>query len=470
MSSRLTILITNMWLANRAGSEVVVRDLALGLLRRGHRPIVYSPTLGEMADEIRVRGVAVIDDLRKLAEAPDVLHAHHSIPCGEVLIRFPRVPSVYVCHSFDIWVEAPVHFPQIAAYVAVDEACRDRLVQTEGIDPKDVLIVPNAVDLRRIPLRPQALPATPQRALAFGKASVVPEVAAACKLAGLEYTAIGQQVGRTSACPEQDLVKFDLVFASARSALEALCCGSAVVVCDGRGMSGMVTSRNFETLRTRNFGLRTLVEPVTVDRCVAEIRGYDAKDAARVTEQARRDADLERSLDRFEQLYAEILDGPRRPSFAPEQHAYAVARFLHENLPRRPVDPRWPFMAERQQLQDRIASIEVEVRQERIARGEAIELVAELRRQLAAASEVHDRIQRELNEGQIARDEAIELVAELRRQLGTASQVHGQIQREMSQARAALSESSAALAGLKNSRLLRLGRFLRRLARRPVPY
>jgi len=188
-------------------------------------------------------------------------------------------------------------------------------------------------------------------------------------------------------------------------------------------------------LRTRNFGLRTLVEPVTVDGCAAEIRGYDAQDAAHVAEQARRDADLERSLDRFEQLYAEILDGPRRPSFAPEQHAFAVARFLHENLPRRPVDPRWPFMAERQQLQDRIASIEVEVRQERIARGEAIELVAELRRQLA-----------------------------------TASQVHGQMQREMSQARAALSESSAALAGLKNSRMLRLGRFLRRLARRPVPY
>jgi predicted translin family RNA/ssDNA-binding protein len=505
MNSRLTILITNMWLANHAGSEVVVRDLALGLLRRGHRPIVYSPTLGEMADEIRARGVAVIDDLRKLAEAPDILHAHHTIPCGEVLIRFPRVPAVYVCHSFDIWVEAPVHFPQIAAYVAVDEACRDRLVQTEGIDPKHVLIVPNAVDLRRIPLRPQALPATPQRALAFGKASVVTEIGSACKVAGLEYTALGQQVGRISACPEQDLVKFDLVFASARSALEALCCGCAVVVCDGRGMSGIVTSRNFRTLRTRNFGLRTLVEPVTVDRCLAEIRGYDAQEAPRVAEQARCDADLERSLDQFEQLYTEILQGPRRPSFAPEEHAYAVARFLHENLPRRPVDPRWPFMAERQQLQDRIASIEVEVRQERIARDEAIdlvadmrrqlsaggevhdriqrelnegriardeaiELVAELRRQIATASQVHDRIQRELNEGQIARGEAIELVAELRRQLATASQVHGQIQCEMSQARAALSESAAALAGLKNSRMLRLGRFLRRLARRPVPY
>ena len=383
MTSRLTILITNIWLDNRAGSEVVVRDLALGLLRRGHRPIVYSPMLGGMAEEIRARGVAVIDDLRKLAEAPDILHAHHSIPCGEALIRFPHVPAIYVCHSFDIWLEAPVHFPQIGAYVAVDEACRDRLVQTEGIDPAKVLIVPNAVDLRRIPLRPEPLPEKPQRALAFGKACVVPQIGAACERAGLEYSAIGPQVGRASACPEQDLVDFDVVFASARAALEALCCGCAVVVCDSRGMGGMVTSRNFQNLRTRNFGLRTLVEPVTVERCIEELRRYDAQDATLVAGQARRDADLERSLDRFEQLYAEILDGPRRPSFGPEPHADAVARFLHENLPRRPGDPRWPWMAERQQLLERIRSLEDEVRKERIASDEA---ASELRRELAQPS------------------------------------------------------------------------------------
>jgi hypothetical protein len=464
MNSRLTILITNIWLVNRAGSEVVVRDLALGLLRRGHRPIVYSPMLGEMADEIRARGVAVIDDLRKLAEAPDILHAHHSIPCGEVLIRFPHVPSIYVCHSFDIWVEAPVHFPQIGAYVAVDEACRDRLVQTEGIDPEKVLIVPNAVDLRRIPLRPKALPAKPQRALAFGKACVVPQIGAACERAGLEYNAIGLQVGHISAHPEQDLVNCDVVFASARAALEALCCGCAVVVCDSRGMSGMVTSRNFQDLRTRNFGLRTLVEPVTVERCLEELRGYDAQDAALVAEQARRDADLEKSLDRFEQLYAEVLEGPRRPRFAPEQHADAVGRFLHENLPRRPADPRWPWIAERQQLQERIRSLEIEVRKERRAWDEA---TAELHRQLAAAGQLNDRLELELDEARIARDEAIDLVRE---QLAATNQAYGQIQGELGQARAELSETSAALADLKRSRMLRLGRFLRRLARRPTPY
>ena len=151
-----------------------------------------------------------------------------------------------------------------------------------------------------------------------------------------------------------------------------------------------------------------------------------------MAEQARRDADLERSLDRFEQLYAEILDGPRRPSIAPEQHAGAVSRFLHEYLPRRPADPRWPSLAERQQLRDRIRSIELELRKERITGGEAI--------------------------------------AELRRDLAAASQAHAQIQSEVSEVRAALSETSTELTALKRSRMLRLGRFLRRLARRPLPY
>src|SRR4029077_4607630 len=134
-------------------------------------PIVYSPTLGCVAEEIAAHGVSVIDDLRQLGEPPDIIHAHHSIPCGEALIRFPDVPAICVCHAFNYWAEAPVHFPQIGAYVAVDEACRDRLVHTEGIDPARVVVLRHSVDLKRGPPRPRPLPDRPQRALAFGTAA-----------------------------------------------------------------------------------------------------------------------------------------------------------------------------------------------------------------------------------------------------------------------------------------------------------
>src|SRR5262249_9840981 len=193
------------------------------------RPLVYSPTLGEIAAELDSRGIVVIDDLRKLAEPPDVIHAHHTIPCGEALIRFPQTPAVYVCHAFTLWMEAPAHFPQIATYVPVHEPTRPRLVQAEGIEPTRVRVVPNGVDLQRIPPRPYPPAVQPRRAVVFGKASVVaPTIRQACEVLGIELQVIGQPVGREIAHPEQELVTFDLAFASARAALESLCCGCAV--------------------------------------------------------------------------------------------------------------------------------------------------------------------------------------------------------------------------------------------------
>jgi hypothetical protein len=421
MNNPLTILLTNIWLADLAGSEVVVRDLALGLLRRGHRPIVYSPKLGGVADEIAARGVCVIDDLRNLGEPPDIIHAHHHIPCGEALIHFPQVPAINVCHAFVFWGEAPAHFPQIAAYVAVDDACRDRLVHTEGIDPDRVVVLRNAVDLRRVPLRPQPLKDRPWRAMAFGKAAAMPELRTACAQLGIEYHALGAAAGRVLPCPEQELVNFDLVFASARGALEALCCGCAVVVCDYRGFAGLVTSHNFEALRASNFGLRCLSDHVTIDRCIRAIGCYDPADASLVARRAREEADLEKLLDDFEKLYSEVLTGARQPRISPDARERAVARFLHENLPRRPDDARWPWMAERDQLQREMLALQSKV-------VELSNRPSPLNDQLTSAARERDETQR------------------------------------------ALTDAITQLNDLKRSRFLKIGRLLRRLAGLPVPY
>jgi hypothetical protein len=383
MNDRLTVLITNVWLDNFAGSEVVVRDLAIGLLRRGHRPVVYSPALGGVAKAITSRGIPVVDDLRKVAEAPDIIHAHHCIPCGEALIHFPQVPAIFICHAFETWLEAPPHFPQIGAYVAVDEACRDRLVHREGIVPQRVVVLPNGVDLQRIPARPLPLQQRPARAIAFAKAAGVPEIRAACERLGIAYQELGLGTDRTTAHPERELVDADLVFSSARGALEGLCCGCAVIVCDYRGFSGFVTSRNFDQLRERNFGLRSLGPVATVDRYVEEIGRYDAADALIVADRARREADLERLLDGFEDLYAQVLNGPRRPTVTPDAHQRAVQDFLHQHLPRRPTDTRWPWIAEREQLQSEIQALRNRIAElsDRVnANGDRLGLLAELER------------------------------------------------------------------------------------------
>jgi glycosyltransferase involved in cell wall biosynthesis len=430
MDARHTILLTNIWLDDFAGSEVVVRDLSLGLLRRGHRPIVYASKLGAIASEIATHGVPVIDDLRRLAERPDLIHAHHAVPCGEAIIRFPDVPALQTCHAFESWIEGPAHFPQIGCYVAVDEACRDRLVHLEGIAPERVTVLPNAVDLRRVPPRPRPLNERPRRAVAFGKAAAVPQLRAACEQRGIAYEAIGRAGGRVTPRPEQELVGFDLVFASARAALEALCCGCAVIVCDARGFGGLVTSDNFAAMRARNFGLRCLGESVTLERCLTEIDRYDPVDAASVVERARREADLEHLLDAFEKLYRELLTC--RPTFDRGAHETALARFLHDYLPRRPGDDRWPWMAERHDLIQRLEALE-RSNSESAARLEFAEREREAR------------------------------FAELQQRLA-------QSEHERDDARSAAAEAAAQLAGLQRSRLLKLGRLLRRIAGRPAPY
>ena len=441
MPDRLTVLLTNIWLVNRAGSETVIRDLAFGLLRRGHRVIVYAPALGGAADELVARGIVVIDDLRKLAETPDIIHAHHLIPCGEALYRFPQTPAIYTCHSFSHWAEAPAHFPQVAAYVAVDEACRDRLVQAEGIDPARVMVIPNAVDLTRIPQRPQPLAARPLRAVAFGKAAAAGAPRLACERLGIPFAAIGT-LDVPLANPESELVKADLVFASARCALESLCCGCAVIACDARGIAGLVTSENYQDLRAKNFGLRTLTESNTIEACIREIGRYDPQDASRVSARARHDAGLALQLDRFETLYREVLDGSRRPRITPEAHERAMAQFLHDNLPRRPADIRWPWLALREELRRDVLQLEARL-------GEAQDRLAASEAQLTAT---------------------VTQVTQARGELDQARVELALSRAELTQSRSEMAATSGKLAILRQSRLLKVGRLLRRIAGRPVAY
>jgi hypothetical protein len=129
----LKILITNNTLAQRAGTELYVRDVAIALLKRGLKPIAYSTILGDVAEEIRRATVPVIDRLDSLSAPPDLIHGHHHLETMTALLHFPSVPAIYFCHGWLPLEEAPPVFPRILRYVAVDETCRDRLLDAHGI-------------------------------------------------------------------------------------------------------------------------------------------------------------------------------------------------------------------------------------------------------------------------------------------------------------------------------------------------
>lgn len=324
----MRILLTNTSLVERGGSELYIRDVALALLRRGHQPLVYSPRLGAVAAEIRTATVPVVDRLEALGAPPDLIHGQHHLETMTALSHFSQVPAVFFSHGWQPWQEAPPRFPRIMHYVAVDDTVRDRLVDEHGIPPEQVRTILNFVDLEKFRLRPQ-LPERPRRALLFGnfvQADYHQAIAAACARHGIALDTAGRDTGTAVARPELILPTYDLVFAKARAALEAMATGAAVIVASPDGAGPLVTRANFDQLRRFNFGIRTLARPITVDHFSAEIVRYDPAEARAVGVLIQQSAGLEQQVTQIIEVYEQALAKwrTRQPAYAAEPQATAA--------------------------------------------------------------------------------------------------------------------------------------------------
>ncbi len=346
----MRVLITNITLAGRTGTEINVRDVACGLQSRGHTPIVYAPALGEIADELRARTIAVVDDLDVVGEAPHVVHGHHHPETMAACLRFPGVPAIFFSHDATAWHDAAPRFPRIRRYVAVDEANRDRLALTAGIPVDRIRVVQNAVDLGRFAPRPP-LPSRPRRALVFshyaGEHPHDRAVRAACERFALPVDVVGKGVGHVSRAPERLLGDYDLVFAKGRSALEALAVGCAVVLVDFVGSGPMVTFDALEHLRRNNFGRRLLTGPLDADVVAAEIARYDAADAARASAAIRATAGLDAQLDALEAIYRDVIDEQARCGADADADLRTASAYVRAWCPRAEDRRLWDALEQR---------------------------------------------------------------------------------------------------------------------------
>lgn len=313
--SGLTILLTNRVLSGRSGTELYMRDVALGLRRRGHDPMVYSPELGPIADELSAAGLPVVDDCNRLPQTPALIHGHHHVGTMTALLAFPRARGIFVSHDAVAWHDEPPRFPRLLAYVAVDELNRARVARATGLPPGSITLIRNGIDLKRFTPRPP-LPLRPRRALFFSnyaderEGGALPAIREACRRAGLDLVIWGRAIGNSVERPEARIGEFDLVFGKARCALEAMAVGAAVVLCDFAGSGPLVTAAEYAVLRAQNFGRAVLQPPFSAERLLAEIARYDAADAAQVSALCREDAGLEGMLDRLVSLYESVLQTP----------------------------------------------------------------------------------------------------------------------------------------------------------------
>lgn len=308
----LRILITNVGIANRTGTEIVTMDLASGLARLGHFPMIWAPLLAPaVVAPLLAAGIPVVSRLDDLPGAPDIIHGHHHLETIEALRHFPSVPAIHVCHSGYWWHDDPPRHPRIRRYVAVDEFCRERLAGAGWIDDNQIEVVRNAVDLDRHQPRPP-LPQHPRRALIFsnyaGTGTHAEPIREACRRMDIESETVGSYAGNASATPEQLLPRYDLVFAKARCAIEAMATGCAVILCDATGLGTMVTRASVAEQRRWNFGFRLLQRHLFPELIMEEIQRYDSRDAAEVGAYIRRNAGLDNALEQYLTLYRSVLD------------------------------------------------------------------------------------------------------------------------------------------------------------------
>lgn len=314
--SSLRILIVNVTLASRTGTETALRDLALGLQTTGHQPMVYSPELGEIGDELQASGVPVVSRLEDLSEVPDIVHGNHHVQTVEALLKFRHARGLFVCHDRRAHMSAPPRLGRILRYVAVDYNCLERLTEEYGIPQHLTCVIYNSVDTNRF--RPRSpLPGKPQRALVFsnyaGPGVYLDAVREGCALVKLPVDVVGSVAGTSSSAPESIIGQYDVVFAKARCALEAMAVGTAVVLADTSGLGPMVTSAEVNDLRPWNFGARLLREPLDAAGIARQLQRYDAADASAVSGYIREHAALSTTIDHYTRLYDELMNEPLPP-------------------------------------------------------------------------------------------------------------------------------------------------------------
>ncbi len=310
----IRVLILNRQLDDRTGTETYTCDLASELSKLGHIPMVYTPCLGSIGLELRDKGIAVVNDIDQIPEQPDIIQGHHYIETCLASLYFPQVPAIFVCHDRSSWHSEPPATSTILKYIAVDYHCLDRLIEN-SIPRSKTQILYNAVNLERFKLRSTPLPDKPQKVLILSNRAdydnYIKPIATACSELGISLNIVGRAVGSFCEKPEEILGQYDVVFAKARCAMEAMACGAAVITCDIPGCNAMVTMKSIGHYRKYNFGMRILTNPVTTGFIKRQLQAYNPKQAGNVTAWIRRNASLGDLARQYITLYKQLIEqGP----------------------------------------------------------------------------------------------------------------------------------------------------------------
>lgn len=255
------IALTNCHLANYSGSELWTEEVANYLVRWGVPLIVFSPVLGAISERMERAGVVVTDDPQRLADfAPDLVHINHHAAIEHALSGLSARPRfINMIHGLLPAPGLPAR-EGMNAYWSVALHATAKITMLTPCPWADVRHIPNWFDETQISRRQSGLG---KRALLFSSKTSSDQRERLSQMLGkigytLDHIGYG---GVPSANPAELLGQYDLVFAVARSAIEALASGSRVILWDSGAIGPMVTEDNFWTCVASNFSMAACVLP-----------------------------------------------------------------------------------------------------------------------------------------------------------------------------------------------------------------
>lgn len=285
----MRILIANVCIGGRTGSEVHTKDLALALQRRGHTCAIFVKRLREDLDVISLRaaGVVVTNSLKEIGWVPEVIHGHHLYQTVQACIAFPRTPAIQICHDATNRHDRAGSSMCIQKWGAVDAFCQERYIRETGLMSEDIPIVFNAVDIDLFSERPHPPPVPPHKAALFFSSRDTPLITKiilpVCERLGIKLDIIGPGTSGFVNNPEIFLSSYDLVFGKARCAIEAMASGAHVILCGPQGLGPQITPENFQELRRRNFGRSLLTLPLNQDKLEERINELNLNNTVALT-------------------------------------------------------------------------------------------------------------------------------------------------------------------------------------------
>lgn len=373
----MKIVMTNNALDLRAGSESYLETVSSELRRLGHEVTFYSPQCGDMAARLRQRGFAVVDDLDDLPREVDVIHGQHVNAVAQVRTRLPRVPLVFVTHSWAISVEDPLAELGAAAYVALNDLTLRRLQAHAATVGAPVVRLTQPVEVSFADDVLSSIAETPRRAVAVSRhlKTRSDRLAEACAGLGIAFERLGGD-GHEAADPRQQMRSADIVVALGRGALEGMAAGRAVLVLDESMGGSWVTATSYAALEADGFtGLHA---PGAVEDLPELLRGYSHELGPTSRRLVVEHHTGQRHAVDLVHLYTSVADARSPVVVAPTVALLAQERLV---LERRAVEAEWHSAA---LVKERdLANIEVEhVRDELSELAEEVQRLQRRRNQL----------------------------------------------------------------------------------------